>query len=254
MKNYSRDTLNRYIKDLDKTKDEWMKKWSEHVEYMARYKENGSIRSKEYSSIGVLDLNDVIQESYLAFLTAWNNVNWENINESTNPDASLWAYLKKSANLNLSKQLRKHKDGIRIPERVAETGELARITSLFHKLDEMFMNIEQNEEHMLSYEAELLGFFLDAHFDDFLDRKSDGERNLKGIERDVIKKLFGIESEFSTYSELSDYYEVSATSLRKVKSRALDKLKSPMSLRLIAEFVRDYKITTCSNADDYEII
>ena len=260
MKNYSRDTLNRYIKDLRDTKDEWMKKWSEHVEYMAKYKENGSIRSKEYVSVGIMDLNDIIQESYLAFLTAWNNVNWDDINKSTNPEASLWSYLKKTANLNLNISIRNNKDGIRITQyglfqsKEAQNTNVQMITSLFHQLDKMFMNVEENEENFLTYEAELLGFFLDTHFDDVLDRKSNGERSLKGIERDVIKKLFGIESELGTYKELSEYYKVSVSSLHMVKKRALEKLKSPMSMKIISDFVKEYRLTTSSNADTYELI
>ena len=251
MKNFSRDTLNRYVKDLRETKDEWMNKWSEHVEYMAKFKENGSMRAKGYDSVGVLDLNDIIQESYVAFLKAWNNVKWDEINESTNPEASLWAFLKKSANLNLNRQIREVKDGIKIPEHIVNTTKELRVfTSLFHKLDEMWLQTA-DDIGMPNYEAELLGFFLDSHFDEFLDKKASGERSLKGIERDIIKKLFGIESELGTYAELADYYEISNSSLRKVKSRALEKLKSPLSMRIIADFVQEYKIATSSNADNY---
>ena len=254
MKNFSLDTRRRHEQDLRKTKDEWINKWSKHVKAIAKYQDGDSDkawRSTDYTSIGILDSNDLMQEAYLAFLTAWGNVKWNEVNEADSPDAFLWAFLKKSANLNLAKNLRKFKDSIRIPERVAESGELARVTGLFHQLDKMFMNIEGNEEVMLNYEAELLGFFLDSHLDSFLDKKVSGERSLKGIERDVIKKLFGIESELGTYTELAKYYEVSQSTLRTVKQKALKKLKSNMSMRIIADFVQEYKITTSSYADIY---
>ena len=32
--------------------------------------------SKDYSAIGVMNINDLNQEGYLALLTAWKNIDW----------------------------------------------------------------------------------------------------------------------------------------------------------------------------------
>ena len=37
--------------------------------------------SKDYSAIGVMNINDLNQEAYLALLTAWSNVDWTYINK-----------------------------------------------------------------------------------------------------------------------------------------------------------------------------
>ena len=159
MKNFSIDTRRRHAQDLKNTKDEWIKKWSEHIEFLATKKENNSFRATAYDSIGILDRNDLMQEAYLAFLTAWNNVKWNEVNDAVNPDAFLWGFLKKSANLNLAKQIRKSKDGVRTPERVMENGAMRVYTSLFHQLDRMWLQTA-DDIGMPNYEAEILGFFL----------------------------------------------------------------------------------------------
>ena len=37
--------------------------------------------SKDYSAIGVMNINDLNQEAYLALLTAWSNIDWKYINK-----------------------------------------------------------------------------------------------------------------------------------------------------------------------------
>ena len=37
--------------------------------------------SKDYSAIGVMNINDLNQEAYLALLTAWSNIDWTYINK-----------------------------------------------------------------------------------------------------------------------------------------------------------------------------
>ena len=37
--------------------------------------------SKDYSAIGVMNINDLNQEGYLALLTAWRNIDWVYINK-----------------------------------------------------------------------------------------------------------------------------------------------------------------------------
>ena len=57
--------------------------------------------SKEYASIGVSNINDLIQESFLALLISWRNIKWDLINkieDNIDRKKAVTNYLKKSIN------------------------------------------------------------------------------------------------------------------------------------------------------------
>ena len=37
--------------------------------------------SKDYGAVGVVDLNDLTQEGYLALLISWRNIKWNIVND-----------------------------------------------------------------------------------------------------------------------------------------------------------------------------
>lgn len=234
------------------TSNYFLQSFSKHVEGIAMYKHaNGRRyrRSLDYAATGVLDLNDLIQEGYLCFLEAYDKVDWGRINESNNPDAELWAYLKKSTTLSFERQLRFKKDGVRIPERAhfkTKMNNINMITSLFSQIDNIFFT-NQEDVATSKWETDLIGAFFDVHLDDYLDLTFKGERNLKGIERTVIKEFYGLEGLRKTSKELGVHFNVSVSTIDVVRKRAIDKLKVDKSKYAIAKFLCEYKIKT--NAD-----
>ena len=48
--------------------------------------------SKEYSAIGVMNINDLNQEGYLALLTSWRNIDWVYINKLENKSKGLKSF------------------------------------------------------------------------------------------------------------------------------------------------------------------
>ena len=172
-------------------------------------------------------------------------------------DAAAWSYIKKTTMMNLSISIRDKKDGMRVTQwglfqsKKNEGNNMQSITSLFHKLDEMFM---KNYEDVVTskWETDLLGYFLEVHMDEYLDLTFKGERNLKGTERTILRGLFGIDEEIKTYQELAEMLNISQSTLRSVKQRAIEKLKSNESLEKIANFTKEYRITTDSWAREWE--
>lgn len=69
--------------------EEFVTYWKKHIDYIAKIREtktpNGKVltglRSLDYGSIGVMDLNDVVASTYLCFLEAYNSINWSKVNE-----------------------------------------------------------------------------------------------------------------------------------------------------------------------------
>ncbi len=213
-----------------------------YIDDIARYKNVGGrkfARSTEYAAIGIMDSNDIYQEAYLAFLEAYNSL------DTNKSGGEKWNFLKKTTALNFEKQLRSKKDGIRMPERVYFDGSnnVNIITGLFSQLEKVFANNVQ-EVALTKYETDLTGSFLDIHMDDYLDLTREGNRDMMKNERAIIKSLYGLDEPRMTYKEVSEYYKVGQSTVRKVKERAIKRLKSEESKTEIASFLHEYRINT----------
>ena len=231
--------------------EEFIEKFRVYIEDIAMYKRSNGIkyrRSTEYAAVGILDQNDLFQEAYLAFLEAYDM--FKSRPENFETGAEIWAYLKKSTILNFEAQVRGKKDGIRITHhaqfvanKLAETNML---TKLFSRLEEVFSN-NVAEVSISKYDTDLTGYFLEVHMDEVLDLTREGNRDYKKNEREVIKFLYGIDCVQKTYKELSEQYGIPEATLRQVKKRALNRLKSFESKQKIAHFLHEYRISTKAN-------
>ena len=212
-------------------------------------------RSVEYAAIGIMNRNDMLQEGYLAFLEAYNNLDWNKVGEAHEEEqgAIIWGFLKKSTTLNFEKQLRTKKDGVRVPERALFESKSANtnlITKLFSQMEKVFAN-NAMEVGLTKWETDLIGAFLDVHLDEFLDLTRGGNRNVRGLEREVIKGVYGLDTVRLSYKELSDKYRISESTIRSVKERAIKKLQSKESMELIADFLHEYRIDTQADTENF---
>ena len=249
----------RWFEDSIMSSKDFMDHYMNYIIDIALFKINDkgrkSFRSQEYASIGIMDRNDLIQEAYLAFFNAYNDVDWNRVEDSENPQAELWAYLKKKTIFDMNIAVRSKKDGVKITQwelfqsknaiqnRDNRNGNVQFITSLFNKLDTIFFR-NQEDTALTKYENELLGYFLDVHLDEHLDMTFKGERNWKGMERDVIKSFYGLDTVKLTAKEISEEYKIGLSTLKSVIKRSLDKLRSKESKELISHFCKEYFLDT----------
>ena len=224
-----------YIRDIALTKEAKGKKY---------------YRSQEYASIGIMDRNDIIQEAYLAFINAYNQVDWGKIEKADNSEAELWSYLKKRTILDTNIAIRNNKDGMRITQygifqskEAQDNDNVKAITSLFSQLEVVFFR-NQEDTAVTKYETDLLGYFLESHMDDYLDFNFKGERNPKGIERIVMSSYYGIDNIRMTAKEIAETFKVSESTIKNVVKRAQKKLRCDESRELISEFCKEYSINT----------
>ena len=267
MKQYSRKSSNTHSESMAVLKNrvksqiedsimdsvEFAKTWEPYIRDIALTKEaNGKkyYRSQEYASIGVLDRNDLIQEAYACFFHVYSNVDWKRIEKSNNPEAELWSYLKKGTINKLQQELYKVKDGIRVTEyairKAKEEDNITNmnvITSLFNRLDILFFK-NQEDTALTKYQTDLLGYFLESHMDDYLDLNFKGNRNYKGIERELVMQFYGIDCERRSRKDLSEQYKISPSTIGVVVKRAITKLKSDESKEIIRDFCKEYSIET----------
>ena len=237
----------RFKEDMDVliSSSEFNEKFRGYIEDIALYKRANGYkfrRPMDYAAVGIMDQNDVIQEAYLAFLEAYNNIDWNKVNGEA---AILWGFLKKSTILNLERQLRDKKDGIRIPEWALFSGDMNTnfLTKLFSRLEVAFSN-NVMEVAESKWDTDLTGYFLEVHMDEVLDLKKSGERNLKGIERLIVRDSYGIDTVKKSSKELAEKFKISPSTIDVVRKRALDKLRTNESKQKIAHFLHEYRIKT----------
>ena len=264
MKRYSfnirklRDNDNKIVKfqeDLDVliTSEEFIKNFRGYIEDIARFKRvkgRKYLRSTDYAAIGIMDINDMYQEAYLAFFEAYDK--YKKSANDFEDGGAIWSYLKKTTILNFERQIRGKKDGVRVPERALFENSVNTnlLTTLFSQLEKVFFR-NQEDVALTKYETDLVGMFLEVHMDEHLDLTRKGNRDLKKNERDVIKSLYGIDRPRMTYAEVSEYYKVGQSTIRSVKERAVKRLQTEESKREIANFLHEYRINTQADTEKY---
>ena len=74
--------------------------------------------NRAYSRIGILDLNDLLQEGYCSFYRAWKKLDWELIGKSIPEERNgiIINYLKINIKNGIKRAIAKDRDTIRIPE------------------------------------------------------------------------------------------------------------------------------------------
>lgn len=274
MKKYSvairrlRERDNKIVKFFDNdsiiSSEEFNNEFRGYIEDIARFKKSKGrkfLRSTEYGAIGILDMNDIYQEAYLAFLEAYNKFMELDAKGSFNYQdgergAAIWTYIKKTTALNFEQAVRGKKDGIRVTHHaqfVSKSTNMNLLTSLFGGLETRFAN-NVMEVGLTKWETDLVGYFLEVHMDEYLDLTRDGNRDFKKNERAIVKALYGIDQSKMTYKEISEYYGVGQSTIRSVKERAIKRLQSEESKEKIANFLHEYRISTQADTEKYRNI
>lgn len=203
-----------------------------------------SKQTREWPAVGLLDLHDLSQECYCALIVAWSRVNWDVINASSNPRASLWAYLKKSIKLDFRKAVNSFKDGMRVPlDKIWEV----KPNKYEFGLDNFFsISVDNawflehfsdalvvaNSSRMSSWETEELHESLDIIM----------KNDLSNSERLVLEMSYGIDQmndEKKSIKYIANYFSLSEIGIKKIKARALKKLKTPENVESLREFIEN---------------
>ena len=224
MKNYDLSIYRQHLDEIVKCDDPYnMECYLKGVVDIA----NGF--NTEDKAAGVLDKNDIIQECYVALINAWNNINWDAIRASDEPQARIWAYLKKTIKLDARNSIHDKKDGIRIPHgkrwELNETKNVDDFLTQLFPTDFFSENAEAMglyEEQIARYDIEQLGIGLDDVMTKYLSQK----------EKLVLESYFGVDRAQLSYKNIAKKLETNEANVRKIKERALKALDT--------QEVRDY--------------
>ena len=228
MKNYDLSIYRQHLDEIVKCDDPYnMECYLKGVVDIA----NGF--NTEDKAAGVLDKNDIIQECYIALINAWNNINWDAIRASDEPQARIWAYLKKTIKLDARNSIHDKKDGIRIPHgkrwELNETKNVDDFLTQLFPADFFADNAEAMglyEEQLARYDIEQLGIGLDNVMSKYLSTK----------EKLVLEYHFGVDRPKLSSKQTAKELGITVSNVTSTKNKALEKLKNEEVMEYLKTF------------------
>ena len=248
MKWYNHRAFKQHIADMKMFKDE---NELRHA-YSSWVKTISSKFDRSYSRVGVLNLQDLLQEGYIAFYNAWNDLNWEIIGAAAVEErpALITSYLKRRIHDRIKRAIMRDRDTIRIPEGYyvekpyginsehAKYNEI-RNTDIF--LTRTFASFFEAGDYLDvaddggDYIADILNDFLNDVMDTYLSK----------IEKVVIKMFYGIDEAYdkaASQTRISEYCYKSISNIQNIKYRGLEKLKNKDVKEIIENFIEMHVI------------
>jgi len=210
--------------------------------------------SKDYSAIGVMNINDLNQEGYLALLTAWRNIDWVYINKlETKLDRhkTVSKYLSISIKGIIGDRIKENIDGSGRPikgiwnnkDKKRHTSGFGFISVLFpHWFDTDIINMVDNDVY--DYDYDKLGEYLEGWLKKYVPKY-----NL------MIQMFYGLDDIYSKpkkLAEIAHYYGSTMESVKKQKQRLLIRLRNNEdALDELAYYVSTNGIRSQSMVNDY---
>ena len=237
MKWYNQRAYKQHIKDLKLNKVEDAKKQLcfEFVNSVA------NTFSREYSRIGVLDVNDLIQYGYCGLLESWEKLDWEMIEAApaVERQAIIWKFIKNGIKYRIIHGITSDRDTIRIPY-------------------SYYVKHSFNKEYKYNIDIFLTRTFSSFFTEEYLDIADDGgnyvadqlneflnelmDRILLPLEKIIIKMFYGMDEAYDkpqSFIRISEYCCKSSGNVRKIKQRGMDKLKDKEIIEIIERFIEN---------------
>ena len=221
------DVLNR-LEDLpyeEYSRDELIARFLPLVENLARK------FSTSQQAIGVMTINDLIQEGCYGLCAGADRINWETINEANDKEKTLKSFLSKRIKGAIRRGIDSNRGSMRIPEHKLneirkDFGEDKKavelfFNSVFTSLDDGTpeqQNAAYNIPEMKSYNKVLLAAYLKGLMLQYLNPK----------EFQVLRLSYGLDCEKHSAKEIAEILGIKGTSsyvrISQLKKLAIDKL------------------------------
>ena len=239
--------------------------YRQHLEDIKSFKDDNELRQafmdwpkvmanrfdRSYPRVGILDLNDLLQEGYVGFYKSWDKLDWEML--YTRPEEEhigmITNYLKLSIKRHIIRAIARDRETIRIPEGYY----LENPYGHSHAISKYNKNIQTD----IFLSRTFSSFFLIEH----LDRAEEGgnyyadqlnellndlmDHMLSSIEKTVLKKFYGIDEAYDkpvSQARIAEYCSKSLSNIQNIKHRALKKLKEKNNLEIIEKKVENLMI------------
>ena len=207
------------------SRDELIVKFLPLVENLARK------QSTAQQAIGILTINDLIQEGFYGLCAGADRINWETINEANDKEKTLKSFLSKRIKGAIRRGIDSNRGSMRIPEHKLneirkDFGEDKKavelfFNSVFTSLDDGTpeqQNAAYNIPDIKSYNKVLLAAYLKGLMLQYLNPK----------EFQVLRLSYGLDCEKHSAKEIAEILGIKGTSsyvrISQLKKLAIDKL------------------------------
>ena len=212
---------------------------------------SGKIRkvSKDDARIGIIDTNDLVQEANKSLTEAWKKINWETVNESPDPEATLGNFLSVRIEGDLKRFINKAGSMMAVPESQIRKQKREQLEEIFDELKYSFKNF--NWKFLFRLEDYAPGTTL--RYDEIIadevnltpwetirlnDELTTAMFSLSEIERRVLDMAFGLNYDRKwTAKEIAKELDMSGIGVHKAKHRALEKLNTDKNRILFKEWL-----------------
>ena len=210
--------------------------------------------SKDYSAIGVMNINDLNQEGFLALLTAWKNIDWAYINKlesKLDRNKTVSKFLNISIKGIIGDRIKENIDGSGRPikgvwnnkDKKRHTNGFGFISVLFPQwFDSDVISILDNEAY--DYDYDKLGEYLEGWLKKYIPKY-----------HNMMQMFYGLDDVYSKPKKIADiarYYGGNMESIKKQKQRLLTRLRSnDDALDELAYYVATNGIRSQSMVHDY---
>lgn len=184
--------------------------------------------SKDYSAIGVMNINDLNQEGYLALLTAWKNIKWDKINKldtTLDKRKTISKYLNISIKGILGDRIKENIDGSGRPIKgIWNNKDKKRYTTGFGFISVLFPHwfdsevISMIDDEVYDYNYDKLGEYLEGWLKKYIPKY-----------HTMIQMFYGLDDIYSKPKklvEIAGFYGTNMESVKKQKQRLIKKLKN----------------------------
>ena len=225
-----------------------------HIDYFKMAAKIANSYSKDYSAIGVMNINDLNQEGFLALLTAWKNIDWAYINKlesKLDRNKTVSKFLSISIKGIIGDRIKENIDGSGRPikgvwnnkDKKRHTNGFGFISVLFPQwFDNDVISILDNEAY--DYDYDKLGEYLEGWLKKYIPKY-----------HNMMQMFYGLDDVYSKPKKIADiakYYGGNMESIKKQKQRLLTRLRSNEdALDELAYYVATNGIRSQSMVHDY---
>ena len=209
--------------------------------YMDWPKSIANIFERSYPRIGILSLNDLVQEGNTAFFKSWPKLNQDLLNKQTDEAhriAIITNYMKTAIKSSIRRAIASDRDTIRVPENKYNERDPAKQTDIF--LTQSFADFF--DSHLLDIPDEPYAFEQETTNEILVDHM---DKNLTSIERQVVSMCYGIDQAHDTkksFKSIAEWFGKSEAWAKKIKVEALKKLRQPENKEILLKNLNDAEI------------
>jgi RNA polymerase sigma factor (sigma-70 family) len=195
---------------------------------------------------GIMSLNDIIQEGSIGLIASYDNIKWDKIQESTDPERTIRSFFSKRVKGAIRRAIDKNRGDIRIPEH--KLNEIRRNNGKDKKLMQMFFNsvflsidekAENGEEDYANkvideskpYVIHKVNNYIMDLMSRFLDER----------EYEVIRLSYGLDCDKHSAKQIAEIVGINVNTahvrVSQIKRSALEKLMGRVDKNVLLEFM-----------------